>query len=100
MALFGNQFELELGKVYELEQTGRTFYLKSAFLQIVGTGTVKIKASELPITLPVSDFDYTGLKGYKYFEANSTPRYIYLELDEGTVDTIILGNAIEPKEVI
>ena len=100
MALFGNQFELELGKVYEIEQTGRTFYLKSAFIQVVGTGTIKIKASELPLELPITDFDYTGIKGYKYFDGNSTPRYIYLELDDGTVDTVILGNAIEPTEVV
>lgn len=53
MSLFNNQFELELGKVYEIEKTGHTLYLKNAFIQIVGTGTIKIKASELPLELSI-----------------------------------------------
>lgn len=100
MALFDNQFELELGKVYEIEKTGHTLYKKNAFIQVVGTGTIKIKASELPLELPITDFDYIGIKGYKYFDGNSTPRYIYFELDAGVVEKVILGNAIEPTEVI
>jgi hypothetical protein len=99
MTLKTYQFKVEVDKIYELKKIGYKGADDGYGIFVNGAGTIKVYASELLPALKTDMIEVnTGVVGYKEFKAN-VPRYVYFEVESGTIDDIIL-QFLKPTEIV
>ena len=97
MPLEAYQFEMELDKIYELQQFQDLDNFRPPNLFVKG-GSVDVYASEeLPASKAEMALEDSAVTGHNPF--NTFPKYMYLEENAATVSSIII-TGIKPTEVV